>query len=118
MEDKDVHRHSAIRPERTGSDTLALVGLKEDAMDSFAGVPNIGTVLKTELEKIGVTDIAKLRRIGSVEAILRMNKKGMQEGCLNKLYALEGALQGIRWHILAKEDKEKLKAEYYAKLGS
>ena len=27
------------------------------------------------------------------------------------LYALEGAIQGIRWHKLSREDKDSLKAE-------
>jgi len=35
--------------------------------------------------------------------------------CINMLYALEGAIQGIRWHGLSKERKLELK-EYYNSL--
>ncbi|WP_309245476.1 TfoX/Sxy family DNA transformation protein [Clostridium estertheticum] len=36
----------------------------------------------------------------------------MNSACINKLYALEGSIQGIRWHNLSKEVKNELN-EFY-----
>ena len=47
---------------------------------------------------------------GSVEAIFKIKGKS-GKGCYNMLYALEGAIQGIRWHNLSRVDKDRLKVE-------
>jgi len=46
--------------------------------------------------------------VGSVEAILRIGVTD-DESCYNMLYALEGAIQGIRWHGLPPGDRIILK---------
>jgi DNA transformation protein len=38
--------------------------------------------------------------------------------CIMRLSALEGAIQGIRWHLLDKETKESLKEFYHKHKGS
>jgi DNA transformation protein len=38
-----------------------------------------------------------------------------KEACINMLYALEGAIQGIRWHYLEKSKKLEL-TEFYNRL--
>jgi len=58
-----------------------------------------------------------LAAAGAVGALLRINGFLFDEGCLNKLYALEGAIRGVRWHFLDKERKEALKLEYRGKCG-
>lgn len=35
---------------------------------------------------------------------------------MNKLYAIEGAIQDVRWHQLPKEYREKLKQMYLEKI--
>jgi DNA transformation protein len=35
------------------------------------------------------------------------------EVCISMLYALEGAIQGIRWHDLDREIREELKKFYF-----
>ena len=69
--------------------------------------PNIGKVLETQLNQIGINSVEELREIGSIEAVIRLNT--IDKSCYNKLYALEGAIQGIRWHQLSKEFREQLK---------
>lgn len=73
--------------------------------------PNLGNVLVEELRKIDVTTFDDLVEVGSVEAFLRI-KGNCGKGCFNMLYALEGAIQGIRWHSLTKEERERVKNEY------
>lgn len=76
---------------------------------------NIGSKLSSELIDIDITSDNELQKIGSVNALLLLNKKNNCQGCVNKLYALEGAIQGIRWHDLAVEERSILKTLYYKK---
>lgn len=62
------------------------------------------------LNTVGITSIEELKEIGSIEATLRLNDIG--EACMNKLYAIEGAIQDVRWHQLPKEYREELKQMY------
>lgn len=78
---------------------------------SLSDLKNIGEKLAKELESVGIENYDDLASIGSLEAFFKLvGKNG--HSCYNKLYALEGAIQGIRWHNLSLEDKEQLKSEY------
>lgn len=57
---------------------------------SLAALPNIGSVLAKELERIGVRTPADLRQLGSVEAAVRVAENGRTD-CYSMLCALEGA---------------------------
>jgi DNA transformation protein len=76
-------------------------------------MPNIGPVLQDKLMQAGVQTPEKLAALGSRQAFTRILLKD-QSACLNKLYALEGAIQGVRWHDLAAEQKRELKIFYKA----
>ena len=56
-------------------------------------------------------DDSDLIDLGSKESWLKI-KEIDQTACLNKLMALEGAIQNIRWHNLSDADKENLR-EFY-----
>jgi len=71
-------------------------------------LPNIGKVLAKKLEIVGIDTVEKLQSIGSENAFIRL-KTIDSEACINSLCALEGAIQGIRWHNLDKCKKEELK---------
>ena len=72
-------------------------------------LPNIGKALEDKLRQVGIETPDDLHGVGSKNAFLRI--KSVDEGaCLNTLYALEGALQGVRWHYLSDEDKRSLKS--------
>jgi len=47
--------------------------------------------------------------LGSKQALIKISALENSGACLNMLYALEGAIQGIRWHGLSKETKQELK---------
>ena len=74
--------------------------------------PNIGSTLADLLEEIGVTQQEELARMGSTEAILKLAAIDRNRVCLLMLYALEGAVQGIRWHGLSQGRKDELKDFY------
>ncbi|MDS1028886.1 TfoX/Sxy family protein [Bacillota bacterium LX-D] len=74
----------------------------------LSDLPNIGKVMEKRLVKAGINDVEALRQVGSKEAFIKLR---LLEGdtCFNSLCALEGAIQGIRWHYLNCETKADLK---------
>ncbi len=71
---------------------------------------NIGKSLSDELITVGLKDSEDLIRAGSIGAVTLLGYKTTT--CSNKLYALEGAIQGIRWHELPKDLRKELLDEY------
>ncbi|MGI5936149.1 MAG: TfoX/Sxy family protein [Oscillospiraceae bacterium] len=78
-------------------------------MKRLSDLPNIGKTLEKRLESAGIKDPEALMRAGSREAFKRLRQL---EGdtCFNTLCALEGAVQGIRWHDLPPDAKAELKS--------
>ncbi len=85
-------------------------------MTELTTLPNIGEKLAGELHKVGITSAEQLSRLGSVEAAVRITRGRPHTG-YNLLYALEGAVRGVRWHSLPKEDRARVRAEYDGRLG-
>ena len=81
-------------------------------MEDLTKLPNIGKILAEKLNRIGVTNNEKLIKLGSESALLKITTIENSGACINMLYALEGAIQGIRWHDLSKNRKYKLKQFY------
>jgi DNA transformation protein len=74
-------------------------------------LPNIGKTLANKLMEAGIKDPEVLINCGSKEAWQKI-KRNNPDACINMLMALEGAIQGIRWHSLSEETKTELK-EFY-----
>jgi DNA transformation protein len=83
-------------------------------MNNLSQMPNIGEILEKKLIKVEVNSPAELKELGSRAAFLRIRNID-DSACYNMLCALEGAIQGVRWHGLPPEVKKDLK-EYYNKL--
>lgn len=80
-------------------------------MGQLQSLPNIGPELERQLNRAGIDTAKQLKEIGSREAWLRIRAFD-PSACLMRLSALEGALQGVRWHDLAPLQKAELK-EFY-----
>jgi len=80
-------------------------------MEEFTKLPNIGPNLAEKLNQIGVTNFDELAEMGSIDAVIRIGQTDMS-ACYNMLYALEGAIRGIRWHAIPKDQRAQLKAEF------
>ena len=80
-------------------------------MGELSKLPNIGKVVEKQLNDIGINTVDELIDIGSKEAWLRI-KEIDDSACMNRLMALEGAIQNIRWHDLSDGDKKNLKDFY------
>lgn len=84
-------------------------------MSKLTDMPNIGYKLAIQLNEAGVETCEQLIELGSREAFLRLMCIDGISVCINRLYALEGAIQGIRWHYLSQDDRAKLAAFYHMK---
>lgn len=80
-------------------------------MSKLSKLPNIGKVLEKQLNDVGINTDEDLIDLGSKEAWLKI-KEVDDSACLNRLMALEGAIQNIRWHDLSQDDKDNLR-EFY-----
>jgi DNA transformation protein len=77
-------------------------------MDKLSQLPNIGAVLEKKLKKAGIDSPAILKGLGSKEAFTKIRKMDVT-ACYSMLCALEGAVQGKRWHFLSVHTKQDLK---------
>jgi len=66
-------------------------------MSDLSKLPNIGKTLADKLIQVGISTPNDLKSIGSEDSFIRI-KTVDNSACINMLYALEGAIQGIRWH--------------------
>ncbi|WMW22861.1 TfoX/Sxy family protein [Methanolobus mangrovi] len=83
-------------------------------MGDLVKLPNIGKKIEEQLEQVGVETPAELAKLGSRKVFERIMTID-ETSCINKLYALEGAILGMRWHDLPENEKMALK-EYYLSL--
>lgn len=81
-------------------------------MGELSKLPNIAAKLEAQLSDIGITTFEELNKVGSREAWLRILEKD-PSACIMRLSALEGAIQGVRWHYLDEETKKSLKEFYH-----
>lgn len=80
-------------------------------MGELSKLPNIGKVVEKQLNDVGINTADDLVNLGSKEVWLKI-KEIDDSACLNRLMALEGAIQNIRWHNLSEEDKDNLRDFY------
>jgi len=66
----------------------------------LAGLCNLGAVSAGWLEAAGIRTEAELRALGAIEAFRRVAMSRAGDVTLNLLYALDGALRGVRWDRL------------------
>jgi DNA transformation protein len=79
-------------------------------MSDLESLPNIGKVMADKLRGAGIGTAKDLQRMGATEAFSRIRDTIDKDACLSALCAIEGAIQGVRWHSLPERDKQRLKA--------
>lgn len=80
-------------------------------MGKLSKLPNIGAVVEEQLNQVGINTYDQLKEMGSRQAWLKI-KAIDDSACINRLYGLEGAVQGIKKSQLSAEVKAELK-EFY-----
>ena len=80
------------------------------APGAIEGLRNLGPRTQQQLRAVGIETVAALRRIGPVEAYLRLKAREPRRVTLVMLYALYGALTGTHWNALPAAVKAALKS--------
>ena len=73
----------------------------------FTALAGLGPASAAMLQAAGIASVAQLRRLGAVAAYARV-KRTHRHASLNLLWALEGALTGRDWRVVAREDRSHL----------
>ncbi len=81
-------------------------------MGELQKLPNIADKLESQLNRAGIVTVEQLKEIGSREAWLSILSFD-PSACIMRLSALEGAIQGVRWHNLDDNTKQSLKEFYH-----
>lgn len=80
-------------------------------MDKLSDMPNIGSFLEEQLIEVGINTPSELIDIGSKNAWLKIQEID-KSACINRLLALEGAIEGIKKVQLNEDIKTNLKQFY------
>ena len=80
-------------------------------MGELSKLPNIGKTVEEQLLQVGICSVDELKKVGAKAAWLKIQEID-ESACINRLMALEGAIQGIKKTILSEEVKADLK-EFY-----
>ena len=80
-------------------------------MGELSKLPNIGKFLEEQLNQVGITTYEQLKETGSRQVWLKI-KAIDESACIHRLYALEGAIQGVKKMELSPQIKAHLKDFY------
>ncbi|WP_284702276.1 TfoX/Sxy family protein [Bifidobacterium catenulatum] len=94
-----------------GSDCCTFHSPVKNKYIDWIQLPNIGNAVANQLKQVGILDEDDLKSIGAEQAWLKIQQID-KTACINKLYALEGAILGIKKTLLPNERKEALR-EFY-----
>lgn len=73
----------------------------------FSTLPNLGPKSKQMLQAAGIHTYDELCRLGAVRAYVRVKHSGARAS-LNLLWALEGAISGEHWQVVARDHRTSL----------
>ena len=80
-------------------------------MGKLSKLPNIGKVVENQLNQVGIITEDYLKSVGAKQAWLKIQEID-ESTCINRLLALEGAIQGVKKTELSDDVKSDLK-EFY-----
>ena len=80
-------------------------------MGELSKLPNIGKTVEEQLNQVGINSVDELKNIGAKEAWLKIQEID-ESACINRLMALEGAIEGVKKTMLPDDVKADLK-EFY-----
>lgn len=80
-------------------------------MGELSKLPNIGKIVEEQLFEVGISSVDELIAVGAKVAWLKIQEID-ESACINRLMALEGAIQGVKKTMLSDEVKADLKDFY------
>lgn len=82
-------------------------------------LPNIGREVAKLLVAAGIRTPQDLTHLGAIAAAERIRSiRPDDPPCRSMLAGLEGAIRGIRWHTIPKEQRESLWKEYQSRTSA
>lgn len=93
-----------LRPRTDQAAKARAIALKTTAI---ADLPNLGPKSRDLLALAGLRNVTQLRKLGAVAAFARV-RQFSPRASLNLLWALEGALTGLPWQVVAREHRTSL----------
>ena len=81
-------------------------------MGELSKLPNIGKKVEEQLTQVGINSADELKKAGAKVAWLKIQKID-ESACINRLMALEGAIEGVKKTMLSDEVKADLKEFYH-----
>jgi 8-oxo-dGTP diphosphatase len=85
--------------------------LDENGFAELTSLPNIGITLAEHLILAGIKNPKELHNLGTEKTFERIATFDTN-ACISQLYAIEGAIQGVRWHALDSQRREELRQFY------
>jgi len=76
---------------------------------SLEALVNLSRTSARQLSEVGITTEAELRALGAPAAFARLRQHFGRAINFNYLYALDGALKGVRWDIMPEPERETLR---------
>ena len=70
-------------------------------MGQLSKLPNIGKEVERQLNQVGINTYEELKDLGAEKAWLKIQEID-ESACINRLLALEGALNGIKKSVSVK----------------
>lgn len=85
-----------------------MIGDKKTVGTPVESLKNIGGMTADLLHDVGVHTLEDLRKMGSVEAYVKLKRRHHHK--INKmfLYAMQGALMDVHWHALSEDIKNEI----------
>jgi DNA transformation protein len=77
-------------------------------------LPNVGKVLVSNLNEIGIHTPEALCKEGSMNVFIKIREQVDSGACLSMLYGIQGAIEGIPYTRLSDMTKLELRAFYHS----
>ena len=90
--------------------------MTSERMHALTDMPNIGRKVAGLLACAGIGTPEELTKLGAVAAAIRIRSiRPDDPPCRSMLAGLDGAIRGVRWHMIPKAEREALWTEYEAR---
>jgi DNA transformation protein len=81
----------------------------DEAPETLERMRNLGPIIAGRLRTVGIETPDELRRLGAIEAYVRLKRAFRTETTHAQLYALHGAVNDVRWNALPEEARAALR---------
>jgi DNA transformation protein and related proteins len=81
----------------------------DEAPETLERMRNLGPIIAGRLRAVGIETPDELRKLGAIEAYVRLKRVFHVETTHAQLYALHGAVNDVRWYVLPEEARAALR---------